>query len=145
VFLSGQLVGSLITFGASDGDRLASSEAPTRSWTPAQRLVAMRGSRMVLLRSSEVYFAESDGNDVWLATEQGRLRAATQGMDKVDAELAEAGFLRVHRRYVVNVDRIREVERGFKGEMLLVMDGQAKNMVPVSRRNAATVRRALGI
>jgi hypothetical protein len=29
--------------------------------------------------------------------------------------------------------------------MLLVMDGQAKNMVPVSRRNAATVRRALGI
>jgi hypothetical protein len=145
VFLSGQLVGSLIAFGAGDGDRLAPAEAPARCRTPKQRLVAMRGNRMVLLRSSEVYFAESDGNDVWLATEQGRLRAATQGMDKVDAELAEAGFLRVHRRYVVNVDRIREVERGFKGEMLLVMDGQAKNMVPVSRRNAATVRRALGI
>ena len=65
-------------------------------------------------------------------------------MDKLDAELAEAGFLRVHRRYVVNLNRIREVERGFKGEMLLIMDGQ-EDMVPVSRRNAATVRRALGI
>jgi DNA-binding LytR/AlgR family response regulator len=105
----------------------------------------MRENRMVLLRSAEVCFAESDGNDVWLATDQGRLRAATQGMDKLAAELAEAGFLRVHRRYVVNLDRVREVERGFKGELLLIMDDPATGMVPVSRRNAATVRRALGI
>jgi sigma-54 dependent transcriptional regulator, acetoin dehydrogenase operon transcriptional activator AcoR len=82
---------------------------------------------------------------VWLETDQGRLRAATQGMDKVAAELAEAGFLRVHRRYVVNLDRVREIERGFKGEILLIMDDQATSGVPVSRRNAATVRRALGI
>ena len=145
VFLSGHLVGSLIAFGASDGERLAPPEGPTHPGTPARRLVGMRENRMVLLRMSEVCFAESDGNDVWLATDQGRLRAATQGMDKLDAELAEAGFLRVHRRYVVNLNRIREVDRGFKGEMLLVMDGQAEDMVPVSRRNAATVRRALGI
>ena len=105
----------------------------------------MRDNRLVLLRSSEVCFAESDGNDVWLETDQGRLRAATQGMDKVAAELAEAGFLRVHRRYVVNLDRVREIERGCKGEVLLIMDDQATSGVPVSRRNAATVRRALGI
>ena len=37
----------------------------------------MRDNRLVLLRSSEVRFAESDGNDVWLETDQGRLRAAT--------------------------------------------------------------------
>jgi DNA-binding LytR/AlgR family response regulator len=105
----------------------------------------MRDNRLVLLRSSEVCYAESDGNDVWLQTDQGRLRAATQGMDKVAAELAEAGFLRVHRRYVVNLDRVREIERGFKSEVLLIMDDQATGTVPVSRRNAATVRRALGI
>jgi hypothetical protein len=144
VFLSGHLVGSLIAFGTSDGEQLGPPEGSPHPRASAQRLVGMRENRMVLLRLSEVYFAESDGNDVWLATDQGRLRAATQGMDKLDAELAEAGFLRVHRRYVVNLNRIREVERGFKGEMLLVMDGQ-EDMVPVSRRNAATVRRALGI
>jgi hypothetical protein len=142
VFLCGHLIGSLIAFGVSDGERLAPTEAPPPSRT---RLVGMRENRMVLLRSSEVCFAESDGNDVWLATDQGRLRAATQGMDKLAAELAEAGFLRVHRQYVVNLDRVREVERGFKGELLLIMDDQAAAMVPVSRRNAATVRRALGI
>jgi sigma-54 dependent transcriptional regulator, acetoin dehydrogenase operon transcriptional activator AcoR len=142
VFLCGHLIGSLIAFGASDGERLPQPETPTPSRT---RLVGMRDNRLVLLRSSEVRFAESDGNDVWLETDQGRLRAATQGMDKVATELAEAGFLRVHRRYVVNLDRVREIERGFKGEVLLIMDDQATDGVPVSRRNAATVRRALGI
>jgi sigma-54 dependent transcriptional regulator, acetoin dehydrogenase operon transcriptional activator AcoR len=145
VFLAGHLVGSLIAFDVSDGERLITPEGPTHPGAVPHRLVGLRENRMVLLRSSEVYFAESEGNDVWLATDQGRLRAATQGMDKLDAELAEAGFLRVHRRYMVNLNRIREIERGFKGEMLLVMDGRAEDLVPVSRRNAATVRRVLGV
>ena len=72
----------------------------------------MRDNRMVLLRLPEVSFAESEGNDVWLSTDQGRLRAASQSLDKLDSELADVGFLRVHRRYVVNLSRIREIERG---------------------------------
>jgi len=51
----------------------------------------------------------------------------------------------VHRRYVVNLSRIREIERGLKGELSLVMDDRANTMVPVSRRNAPAVRRALDI
>ena len=51
----------------------------------------------------------------------------------------------MHRRYVVNLSHIREVERGGKGELQLVMDGRSADMVPVSRRNAPLVRRALGI
>jgi hypothetical protein len=145
VFLSGHLVGSLIAFGASDGEQSPEAEEPAHPRVPPRRLVAMREDRMVLLRLSEVCFAESDGNDVWLSTDEGRLRAASQGLDKLDGELADAGFLRVHRRYVVNLSRVREVERGFKGELSLVMDGRTNKMVPVSRRNAPAVRRALEI
>jgi hypothetical protein len=145
VFLSGHLVGSLIWFGASDGQQLPQAERPGHHQVQSRRLVAMRDNRMVLLRMSEVYYAESDGNDVWLSTDEGQLRAASQGLDKLDAELADADFLRVHRRYVVNLSRIREIERGFNGELILVMDSQTSDKVPVSRRNAPAVRRALGI
>ncbi|MGJ3559389.1 LytTR family DNA-binding domain-containing protein [Streptomyces sp. INA 01156] len=100
---------------------------------------------MVLLRLPEVSFAQSQGNDVWLSTDQGRLRAASPSLDKLDGELADVGFLRVHRRYVVNLSRIREIERGPKGELSLVMDGRTNEMVPVSRRNASSVRRALDL
>jgi hypothetical protein len=145
VFLSGHLIGNLISFGASDGEQLPQAEGTAHPRVQPRRLVAMRDNRMVLLRLPEVSFAESEGNDVWLSTDQGRLRAASQGLDKLDSELADAGFLRVHRRYVVNLSRIREIERGLKGELILVMDDRTNEMVPVSRRNAPAVRRALDI
>ncbi|HEX6394994.1 MAG TPA: LytTR family transcriptional regulator DNA-binding domain-containing protein [Acidimicrobiales bacterium] len=145
VFLSGHLIGNLVSFGASDGAQLPQAEGSAHTRVQPRRLIAMRDNRMVLLRLPEVSFAESEGNDVWLSTDQGRLRAAAQGLDKLDSELADASFLRVHRRYVVNLNRIREIERGLKGELFLIMDDRTNTMVPVSRRNAPAVRRALDI
>jgi DNA-binding LytR/AlgR family response regulator len=73
------------------------------------------------------------------------MQAATPGLDKLDTELANAGFLRVHRQHIVNLNRIREVERRDKGELVLVMDDPENTMVPVSRRSVRAVRQALGI
>jgi sigma-54 dependent transcriptional regulator, acetoin dehydrogenase operon transcriptional activator AcoR len=145
VFTSGHLIGNLVSFGATEGAQLPLPEQPVHPRAQPRRLIGMRDNRMVLLPLQEVAFAESDGNDVWLSTVRGRLRAASQSLDKLDGELAAAGFLRVHRRYVVNLSRIREIERGLKGELFLVMDDRATEMVPVSRRNAPAVRRALDI
>jgi hypothetical protein len=156
VFLSGHLIGNLVSFGALQGTQLPQPDAPAPSTRP-RRVVATRDNRMVLLRLPEVCFAESDGNEVWLCTDQGRLRAASAGLDRLGGELADAGFLRVHRRYVVNLSRVREIERGRGGELFLVMDAPAgasdpaarsdspDRMVPVSRRNAPAVRQALDI
>jgi len=145
VFSFGHLIGNLISFGASDGARLPQAEASAHPRMQPRRLVAMRDNRMVLLRLPEVSFAEAQGNDVWLSTDQGRLRAASLSLDKLDSELADVGFLRVHRRYVVNLSRIREIERGLRGELSLVMDDRTNEKVPVSRRNAPALRRALDI
>ncbi|MBK1787195.1 DNA-binding protein [Prauserella cavernicola] len=141
----GRLIGNLVSFGVSDGAPLPQWDGSAHATTQPRRVVAMRDNRLVLLRLAEVSLAESEGNDVWLSTDQGRLRAAYAGLDKFDEELGDAGFLRVHRRYVVNVNRIREIERGVKGELSLVMDDRTNTMVPVSRRNAPAVRRALDI
>jgi sigma-54 dependent transcriptional regulator, acetoin dehydrogenase operon transcriptional activator AcoR len=145
VFSSGHLIGNLVSFGTSDGAQLPPAEGSGYPRLQPRRVVAVRDNRMVLLRLPEVAFAESQGNDVWLSTNQGRLRAAALSLDKLDSELADAGFLRVHRRYVVNLSRIREIERGLRGELSLVMDDRTNEMVPVSRRNAPAVRRALDI
>ncbi|MFD4252456.1 LytTR family transcriptional regulator DNA-binding domain-containing protein [Amycolatopsis thermoflava] len=145
VFTSGHLIGNLVSFGDADGAPVLRADGAAQPRPRPRRVVATRDNRMVLLRLPEVSFAESEGNDVWLSTDQGRLRAASAGLDKFDGELADAGFLRVHRRYVVNLSRVREVERGVKGELSLVMDDGGNTMVPVSRRNVPAVRRALDI
>src|SRR3954447_12183473 len=144
VFLADQPIGALAVFASDDGDPLDSQRSrPQPNLSP--RIVGMSGDSMVLLHRSEVQFAEADGNDVWLITDEGRLQATVRGIDKLETELAGGEFLRVHRRYLVNLSRVRAVVRGSKGELQLVMEGAAREAVPVSRRNMGAVRHALGL
>jgi hypothetical protein len=144
VFLADQPVGTLAVFGAEHGDQIA-PERPAPELSPPRRIVGVSGERMVLLRPPEVRFAEADGNDVWLITDEGRLQAAVHGIDKLEEELTGGEFMRVHRRFIVNLSCVRAVDRGQRGELSLIMDGAAREAVPVSRRNVPGVRRALGL
>jgi hypothetical protein len=144
VFLADQPIGTLATFGSAHGDPIE-HEAPESGLGPPPRIVGVSGEQMVLLHRPEVRFAEADGNDVWLVTEEGRLQAAVRGIDKLEEELAGSEFLRVHRRFLVNLGCVRAVDRGARGELSLIMDGAAREAVPVSRRNVPAVRRALGL
>ncbi|MFE4834608.1 LytTR family transcriptional regulator DNA-binding domain-containing protein [Arthrobacter sp. NPDC056691] len=148
VFLHGNLIGHLISFGSSTGEQFPQAETGgVLLGQPPRRIVALREeNRMVMLRTSEVTVAEADGTGVWLHTDEGKLRAAAAGLDKLETDLAGTGsFLRVHRQYLVNLSRIREVERRDKGELVLVMDDPKNTMVPVSRRNVRAVRGTLSI
>jgi hypothetical protein len=144
VFLAEQPIGALAIFGSGDGDPLE-HEQPQMTQGLAPRIIGVSGETMVLLRRSEVHFAEADGNDVWLVTDEGRLQASVRGIDKLEVELAGAEFLRVHRRFLVNLSRVRAVDRGQRGELSLIMEAQTREAVPVSRRNVPAVRRALGL
>jgi hypothetical protein len=145
VFLADQPIGTLALFGAEGGDPIE-HEAPEGMTGSPARIVGLSGDRMVLLHRPEVHFAEADGNDVWLVTaDEGRLQAAVRGIDKLEEELIGSEFLRVHRRFLVNLSCVRAVERGPRGELSLIMDGTGRESVPVSRRNVPAVRRALGL
>jgi hypothetical protein len=144
VFLADQPIGALAVFGSEHGDQI-DHERPEAGIGPPPRIIGVDGERMVLLRRPEVRFAEADGNQVWLATEQGRLQAAVHGIDKLEEELAGGEFLRVHRRFIVNTSCVRAIDRGQRGELSLIMDGAERETVPVSRRNVPAVRRALGL
>src|SRR3954463_2515957 len=144
VFLADQPIGTLALFGSELGDSIE-HERPEPVLSPPSRVVGMSGDRMVLLRRPEVRYAEADGNAVWLVTDEGRLQGAVRGIDKLEEELAGGEFLRVHRRFLVNLSCVRAVDRGPRGELSLIMDGPAREAVPVSRRNVPAVRRALGL
>src|SRR5512133_1476831 len=144
VFLADPPIGTLALFGGESGNPIE-RDAPERGMAAPTRIVGLSGERMVLLRRPEVRFAEANGNDVWLVTDEGRLQAAVRGIDKLEEELAASEFLRVHRRFLVNLSCVRAVERGPRGELSLIMDGSGLESVPVSRRNVPAVRRALGI
>lgn len=129
--------------GASGGTAPAAPAGPHRA-VPA-RVVALRDDRWVLLDPREIRYAEADQNKVWLTSDAGRLLAATRGLDHLERQLAGRGFLRIHRRFLVNLGRVREIEQGFKGTLFVTTDTHTHETVPVARRHAAQLRQALGM
>ena len=145
VLTAGRVIGLLLSGGPPTGEPLPPAIPLQRRHTLVDRIAGRRDGRLILLSPHEVRFAEADGNTVWLASDRGRLQAATHGLDHLEQQLAEAAFLRVHRRYLVNLRRIREVESGFKGALFVITDARPHETVPVSRRHAAQLRQALGV
>ncbi len=150
VFAATQVIGALLAFGPPDGQPAvwAGSGEPLISSRRPQalpsRVIATREGRWILLDPREIRFAEADHNNVWLTTDQGRLLAAARGLDHLEQQLEDKGFLRVHRRFLVNLGRVREIENGFKGTMYLTTDTPSREVVPVARRHAPHLRHVLG-
>jgi hypothetical protein len=154
-----QAVGALLALGSADGSDAGGADdgaSGTEASSPGpalpcprrplpSRVVGLREDRWVLLDPREIRFAETDRNNVWLTTDQGRLLAAARGLDRLEQDLVARGFLRVHRRFLVNLARVREIEPGFKGTLFLATDTRVHETVPVSRRHAPSVRQALGL
>jgi hypothetical protein len=125
-----------------DGEALTMGEDAAGNPQPA-RLVGLQGDRMVLVSADEIRYAEADGSYVWLDTDRGRLRVPERGMGALEQRLGALGFLRVHRHYLVNPKRVKEMAPGPNGSTQLVFDVQGGEPVPVARRRAAEVRRFL--
>ncbi|WP_328456634.1 MULTISPECIES: DNA-binding protein [unclassified Amycolatopsis] len=138
------VVGMLCAFGVQEGEAYEGGADDVAGPLP-RCVIGMRNDRLVLLAPSEIRYAEAERNIVWLVTERGRIQAATRGLDNVERALTSYGFRRAHRRFLVNLRRVAEVERGIKGELFLIMDSRTYEFVPVSRRHAPDLRRMLGV
>jgi hypothetical protein len=158
VFAGSQVIGMLLAFpdnqsssvnGAGEEFDVGAGEPygfATGTRRPLlSRVVASEGERWVLLDPREIRFAEVDHNSVWLATDRGRLLAACRGLEHLEEQLGDKGFVRVHRSYLVNLGRVREVELGFKGALVLATDARKRETVPVARRHAPQIRHLLGL
>jgi sigma-54 dependent transcriptional regulator, acetoin dehydrogenase operon transcriptional activator AcoR len=144
VVKNNRVIGALGTLGESAGEQLSlearSTESP--SGLP-QRVAAVQGNRLIILHPQQIIFAEAERNTVWLTTDRGRIRARERGLERLVGQLHDRGFIRVHRHFVVNARRVREIKHGFRGQLSLVMDPQSHKAIPVSRRREAAFRRAL--
>jgi len=65
-------------------------------------------------------------------------------IEQLEQRLEAAGFLRVSRQALVNLQRVRELSPGFKGGFYVLMDGPSA-AIPVSRRRVPALRAAIGL
>lgn len=122
--------------GAEDGrQRLDEVVAAVRKArpTPLERLLVEQVDRALLLPVARVDRFEAERNYVivHVGAERYRLRAT---LDGVEARLDPAGFVRVSRSTIVNLERVKELRPwgGGHGDYVVVLHGGAE--VRLSRR-----------
>lgn len=114
--------------------------AEARTATPKSKLVVRSGSRNLLIDASELIFATIEEGLIRLVANSIAGDSTYKTIDELQNDLDEQVFWRVHRGYLVNINRIREVNPWFHSSLMLKMDDSKNTEVPVSRAQAKKLR-----
>jgi two-component system LytT family response regulator len=92
---------------------------------PIDRIAVKIDGVLKIVRTMDVDWCETDGNYVRLhvgpANHLIRMTAAA-----IEAQLDPRHFIRIHRRYIVNMERIAEIQPWFAGDAVVILRNGAK-------------------
>lgn len=106
----------------------------------AERLVVKDGTRVTLIPVAKLDYAEAQDDYVALASE-GKKHLKQQTIASLEAALDPKLFVRIHRSYVVNLERVARIEPYGKESRVAVLSNGAR--LPVSRAGYARLQALL--
>jgi two-component system LytT family response regulator len=119
-------------------DQLA---AAARSAEFAERIVVKDGTRVHIFPAAKLDYAEAQDDYVALAS-QGKKYLKQQTISSLEASLDPKNFVRVHRSYLVNLERVSRLEPyGKDSHIAILSDG---SRLPVSRAGLTRLKEFLG-
>ncbi|HET8924448.1 MAG TPA: LytTR family transcriptional regulator DNA-binding domain-containing protein [Candidatus Acidoferrum sp.] len=117
---------------------LASTARPPQQFL--ERLVVRDGTRVTLIPMAKLDYVEAQDDYVALAT-QGKKHLKQQTIASLEACLAPDNFVRVHRSYIVNLERVARIEPYGKDSRLAILTDGTR--LPVSRAGYARLKALL--
>jgi two-component system, LytTR family, response regulator LytT len=109
------------------------------------KLVVKSGGRLVLVDSEDVVYASIEDGVIKLVTKDLEGESNYRTVEELQSNLDPSKFWRVHRSYLVNVNRIKEVVPWFKSSYQLKMDDRKQTEIPVSRAQTRKLRELLNL
>jgi len=108
-----------------------------------RKLAVRKGGRTVLLNIEDIIFLSARNKSTYAHTfENQYLVDLTLG--DLEQRLAKDGFVRAHRSYMVNLNKVKEILR-VEGAYVVVVSDRDETHIPVARRQARSFRDAVGI
>jgi len=106
---------------------------------PAKVLVKAAG-RNLIVDAADLVYATIDDGLITVVTTGFEGQANYKTLEELQSSLDPAVFWRVHRSYLVNINRIKEVIPWFKSSYQLRMDDKKGSEIPVSRVQTKRLR-----
>ncbi len=115
-------------------------EESSRPANPKNKVVVRTGNRNLLIDTSEVIYATIEDGLIRIVATSVTGESSYKTIDELQGDLDPEVFWRVHRGYLVNLNRIREVNPWFHSSLMLKMDDEKGTEVPVSRAHSKKLR-----
>lgn len=117
---------------------LASAARPPQQFL--ERLVVRDGTRVTLIPVAKLDYVEAQDDYAALAS-QGKKHLKQQTIASLEACLAPESFVRIHRSYIVNLERVVRIEPYGKDSRLAILTDGTR--LPVSRAGYARLKALL--
>ena len=124
---------------APDAAALAATARPAGQFL--ERIVVKDGTKVTLVPTAKLDYVEALDDYVSLATE-GKKLLKQQTISSLEAALDPAVFVRIHRSFVVNFERVSRIEPYGKESKVAVVGNGVK--LPVSRAGYERLRKVMG-
>lgn len=113
----------------------------TDSPAPSRLLVRRGADRWRAVDLSDVYFVEAAGDDTRIRLRSRHVLQDVRRLAELEEILAPAGFVRIHRSYLVNPARVLELRRrdGAEGYEV-VLEPPVNRVLPVSGDRVGKLR-----
>jgi two-component system, LytTR family, response regulator len=118
---------------------LAAAARPPSQY--AERVPVRDGTRVFIIPVHKLDYAEAQDDYVALCSE-GKKHLKQQTISSLEKALDPSRFLRIHRSYIVNLERIAKVEPYGKESYVAILNSGAQ--LPVSRAGYQRLRGILG-
>lgn len=119
---------------------------PVAEQAPARvdRILVEKAGKRLLIPVEEILYIMAKDDYSYLHTAAERY-LSTMSLASLETKLEQAGFFRIHRRYLVNLSRVKEVVPMYGGTLLLTLTDMDSTQIPVSRRRVPALKKALGL
>jgi two-component system LytT family response regulator len=106
-------------------DYMSTASASPQARQPLDRVAVKVDGSLRIVRTVDIDWWETDGNYMRLHV-GGTSHLIRMTAASIEPQLDPRLFLRIHRRYIVNIDRIVEVQPWFAGDAIVVLRNGAK-------------------
>jgi two-component system response regulator LytT len=113
-------------------------DAPKRS-----KLLVKNNNHNLIIDAEDMIYATIDDGLITVVTSHFEGQSNYRTIEELQSNLDPTLFWRVHRSFLVNINRIREVIPWFKSSFQLKMDDKKQTEIPVSRIQTKRLRALL--
>jgi len=90
------------------------------------------GDKILLIKPEEISYLEARDKYVFIVTDSMSEYITDFTLSSLEEKLP-APFMRVHRSFIINCDKIREIHKGFSGSFVIVMKDKSQTKIHTGR------------